>query len=228
MILSFITISVTELTVRTILYVLLTSASLGAILSLVYAYTHRKSVYDRAFTTTIFLLPVVISVIVLLISDRIAAAFSLAGVFALVRFRTAIADSRDITYVLSTVGIALASAIGYVGVAFIIAAFISILMLAMNFLKIDREQTNHAKLKIIIPENLNYSNVFDDVFKKYVKSFQLQKVKTTDFGTMFELTYLVKIKEHIDQKAFMDELRVRNGNLSITLTSDYVSVVSEL
>ena len=228
MILSFITISVTELTVRTILYVLLTSASLGAILSLVYAYTHRKSVYDRAFTTTIFLLPVVISVIVLLISDRIAAAFSLAGVFALVRFRTSIADSRDITYVLSTVGIALASAIGYVGVAFIIAAFISILMLAMNFLKIDREQTNHAKLKIIIPENLNYSNVFDDVFKKYVKSFQLQKVKTTDFGTMFELTYLVKIKEHIDQKAFMDELRVRNGNLSITLTSDYVSVVSEL
>src|SRR5690554_4749744 len=112
MILSFITISVTELTVRTILYVLLTSASLGAILSFVYAYTHRKSVYDRAFTTTIFLLPVVISVIVLLISDRIAAAFSLAGVFALVRFRTAIADSRDITYVLSTVGIALASAIG--------------------------------------------------------------------------------------------------------------------
>jgi hypothetical protein len=228
MILSFITISITELTVRTILFVLLTSASLGAVLSLVYAYTHRKSVYDRAFTTTIFLLPVVISIIVLLISDRIAAAFSLAGVFALVRFRTAIADSRDITYVLSTVGIALASAIGLVGVAMIITLFISALMLAMNLLKIDREQTNHAKLKIIIPENLNYNNVFDEVFKKYVKSFQLQKVKTTDFGTMFELTYLVKIKDSIDQKAFMDELRVRNGNLSITLTSDYVSVISEL
>jgi len=89
------------------------------------------------------------------------------------------------------------------------------------------QRKTHAKLKIIIPENLNYANVFDDVFSKYVESSHLSKVKTTDFGTMFELTYLIKLKANIDQKQMIDELRVRNGNLSITLTTDYVSLISE-
>jgi hypothetical protein len=208
--------------------VLVTATILGGILSLVYMYTHKRTVYDQSFTMTLFLLPLVISVIVILISDNLARAFSLAGVFTLVRFRTAIADSRDITYILSTVGIALSAAMGFIGISIIITAFISVLLLGLHFFKLDKDSTSHAKLKIVIPENLNYANVFDDVFKKYVFSYQLQKVKTTDFGTMFELTYLIKSKPNIDQKAFLDEIRIRNGNLSITLTSDYVSVVSEL
>lgn len=228
MITSFITIDINPLTLGALLTVLITSTILGGFLSLIYIFTHKRSVYDQSFSMTLFLLPLVISIIVLLISDNLARAFSLAGVFTLVRFRTAIADSRDITYILSTVGIALASAMGFIGIAIIITAFISIILALLHFLKLDKDSTNHAKLKIIIPENLNYSNVFDEVFQKYVLSYQLQKVKTTDFGTMFELTYLIKIRPDIDQKAFLDELRVRNGNLSITLTSDYVSVVSEL
>jgi len=228
MITSFITIDIQPLTLTGILLVLITSTILGGLISLVYVLTHRKTVYDQSFSMTLFLMPVVISVIVLLISDNLARAFSLAGVFTLVRFRTAIADSRDITYILSTVGIALASAMGLIGIAIIIALFISVLLFALHFLRLDKDSTNHAKLKIIIPENLNYANTFDDVFKKYVMSYKLQKVKTTDFGTMFELTYLIKSRPDIDQKAFLDELRVRNGNLSITITSDYVSVVSEL
>lgn len=228
MITSFITIDIQPLTLTGILLVLTTSTILGGLISLVYVLTHRKTVYDQSFSMTLFLMPVVISVIVLLISDNLARAFSLAGVFTLVRFRTAIADSRDITYILSTVGIALASAMGLIGIAIIIAIFISILLFGLHFLRLDKDSTNHSKLKIIIPENLNYANAFDDVFKKYVLSYKLQKVKTTDFGTMFELTYLIKSKPDINQKAFLDELRVRNGNLSITLTSDYVSVVSDL
>lgn len=228
MITSFITIDINPLTLGALLTVLITSTILGGFLSLIYIFTHKRSVYDQSFSMTLFLLPLVISIIVLLISDNLARAFSLAGVFTLVRFRTAIADSRDITYILSTVGIALASAMGFIGIAIIITAFISIILALLHFLKLDKDSTSHAKLKIIIPENLNYSNVFDEVFQKYVLSYQLQKVKTTDFGTMFELTYLIKIRPDIDQKAFLDELRVRNGNLSITLTSDYVSVVSEL
>ncbi|AUD64258.1 DUF4956 domain-containing protein [Tenericutes bacterium MZ-XQ] len=228
MITSFITIDIQPLTLTGILLVLTTSTILGGLISLVYVLTHRKTVYDQSFSMTLFLMPVVISVIVLLISDNLARAFSLAGVFTLVRFRTAIADSRDITYILSTVGIALASAMGLIGIAIIITIFISVLLFGLHFLRLDKDSTSHSKLKIIIPENLNYANAFDDVFKKYVMSYKLQKVKTTDFGTMFELTYLIKSKPDINQKAFLDELRVRNGNLSITLTSDYVSVVSDL
>jgi hypothetical protein len=228
MITSFITIDIQPLTLTGILLVLITSTILGGLISLVYVLTHRKTVYDQSFSTTLFLMPVVISVIVLLISDNLARAFSLAGVFTLVRFRTAIADSRDITYILSTVGIALASAMGLIGIAILIALFISILLFVLHMLRLDKDSTNHSKLKIIIPEDLNYANAFDDVFMKYVMSYKLQKVKTTDFGTMFELTYLIKSKPNMNQKAFLDELRVRNGNLSITLTSDYVSVVSDL
>jgi hypothetical protein len=224
----FISVSVNPLTITSLIAVLVTSTILGAILSLVYVFTHRRSVFDHSFSMTLFLLPLVISVIVLLISDNLARAFSLAGVFSLVRFRTAIADSRDITYIMSTVGIALASAMGLIGFAIIITAFMSIILIIMHYFKLDKESTTHAKLRIIIPESLNYSHAFDDVFKKYVISFQLQKVKTTDFGTMFELSYLIKVKPDIDQKAFLDQLRIRNGNLSITMTSDYVSLVSEL
>jgi lipoprotein signal peptidase len=228
MTLFFISINVNPLSFIALVTVLATSTILGGVLSLVYVYTHKKTVYDQSFSFTLLLLPLVISIIVLLISDNLARAFSLAGVFTLVRFRTAIADSRDITYILSTVGIALSSAMGLVGIALIITAFISTVLILLNLFKMDKESTAHAKLRIVIPESLNYTNAFDDVFKKFVISYQLQKVKTTDFGTMFELTYLIKVKPSIDQKAFLDELRMRNGNLSITLTSDYVSLVSEL
>ncbi|MDI6453618.1 DUF4956 domain-containing protein [Peloplasma aerotolerans] len=223
----FITIDIMPLTLGALLTVLITSTILGGILSLVYIFTHKNTVYDQSFSMTLFLLPLVISIIVLLISDNLARAFSLAGVFTLVRFRTAIADSRDITYILSTVGIALASAMGFVGIAIIFTAFISIILIILHSFRLDKDSNRHAKLKIVIPENLNYSDVFNDVFKKYLNGHQLQRVKTTDFGTMFELTYLIKLKPDTDQKEFLDELRVRNGNLSITLSSDYVSLTSE-
>ena len=223
----FTTINMDNLSLPSVLTVLVLSTVLGAILSYVFVYTHRKTVYDHSFSVTLFLLPLVISIVIMLVSGDLARAFSLAGVFALVRFRTAIADSRDITYILGAVGIGLASALGFVLLAVVITAFLAFILLVLNFFKMDKDHNNHAKLRIVIPENLNYSNVFDEVFKKYVHSYQLQKVKTTDFGTMFELTYLVKLKNESNQKDFLDDLRVRNGNLSITLTSDYVSLTSE-
>ncbi|MBE0700140.1 MAG: DUF4956 domain-containing protein, partial [Acholeplasmataceae bacterium] len=218
----FINLDMSTFTLGNLLYVLLASTVLGLILSSIFIFTHRKTVFDHSFSVTLIMLPLVISIIIMLVSNNIARAFSLAGVFTLVRFRTAIADSRDITYILSSVGIGLSAALGYLGYAIIITAFISMLLLVLYFLKLDTGKTSHAKLRIIIPENLNYVHIFDDVFRKYLLGYQLQKVKTTDFGTMFELTYLIKLKHNIDQKALIDELRIRNGNLNITLTSDYV------
>ena len=227
MIAYFLTINMDLIDVTKLLIVLSSSTLLGLVLSGVFVITHRKTVYDHTFSVTLMILPLVISIIIMLISDNLARAFSLAGVFALVRFRTAIADSRDITYILSAVGIGLATALGYLGFAVVITIFLSMIFFLIYFTKFDRQKSDHAKLKIVIPESLNYVNVFNEVFKNYLLSYQLQRVKTTDFGTMFELTYLVKMKNGINQKDFIDELRVRNGNLNITLTSDYVSLVSE-
>jgi hypothetical protein len=227
MTLFFINLDMGLLTLENMLYILLASTFLGGIMSLVYVYTHKRTVYDHSFSMTLFLLPLVVSIIIILVANNVARAFSLAGVFTLVRFRTALTDSRDITYILGSVGIGLAAALGYLGYAAIITVFIATVLILLNVFKLDRDRSNHAKLKIVIPENLNYSNVFDDVFRKYLMNHQLQKVKTTDFGTMFELSYFIKMKDNVDQKSFLDELRVRNGNLSITLTSEYVALMSE-
>jgi hypothetical protein len=223
----FTTIDLTDMTFSKVAIILIVSTLLGAIISLLYGFTHRKTVYDHAFNTTLLLLPLIVSIIIMLVSNNIARAFSLAGVFTLVRFRSAIADTRDIAYILSSVGIGLAMSLGMITYALMITAFITIVLVTIHFLKLDVQRKTHAKLKIIIPENLNYTHVFDDIFEKYAISSQLSRVKTTDFGTMFELTYLIKLKTSIDQKAMIDELRVRNGNLSITLTTDYISLVSE-
>ena len=222
MIISFWTIAIDPLDVIKILIVLGVSTLLGILLALIYVFTHRKMVYDRKFSITLTLMPLVVSLIILLVSDNLARAFSLAGVFALVRFRTAIADSSDLTYILSSVGLGLAVSMGYIGYSIVIMAFISIVLVGVSFFNRDELFNNQAKLKIVIPENLNFQNVFDDIFKTHLVSYHLQRVKTSDFGTMFELTYLIRTKPNFNQKAFIDELRVKNGNLNISLTTDYL------
>ncbi len=212
-----------------VLIIMLASALLGTFLSLTFMFTHRKKVYERSFTATLILLPIVISVIVLLVNNNVdtalGTAFSLAGVFALVRFRTAMADSRDITYILSTVGIALANSLGLIGYSALITLFVCAVFVILHFVNIDGEKTTHSRLQVVIAENLDYTNAFKDVFEKYLDNFELQRVKTIDFGSLFELTYLIKSKKDIDQKAFIDELRARNSNLNITLINDYAALV---
>jgi len=216
-----------SLSISNLFIILIVATLLGIVLSSVFIYTHRKEVYDKSFPATLLLLPLVIAVIIALVSDNLARAFSLAGVFTLVRFRTAIADSRDITYILTSVAIGLATALGYIHYALIITAFISLIFVVMNLLSGYQVAEPQAKLKILVPENMQYTNAFDDIFKKSLKNYRLQKVKTTDFGTMFELTYFIKMKKGFNQKQFLDDLRVRNGNLNISLSSDFASLIED-
>lgn len=192
------------------------------LLSLALAYIRRKEGYDRSFVVTLLLLPLIISIIIMLVSDNVARAFSLAGVFTLVRFRTTISDTKDITFVFSTVAIGLATGMGYIGYAMIITAFIIAVLLLIHLFKLDEIKDNHAKLKIVVPESLNYVGAFEPVLIEYCSHAKLKKVKTTDFGTTFELTYLINMKSGINQKMFIDDLRVINGNLNIILTQEYL------
>jgi len=230
MILQFITkfISVdldmgTELKILTILAL---AAVLGTVLSLVYQFTHRKMPYDRSFAVILILLPTVISFIIFLVSDAdsIPMAFSLAGVFTLVRFRTVISEPKDITYILTTVGVGLALALGLISYAVLLTVVVSIILIVIYLIKFSREYMVYHRLNISIPENLNYVDVFDDIFENYLKTYKLQRVKTADFGSVFQLTYLVILKDDTQQKEFIDALRVKNGNLMISMTNDYASM----
>ena len=201
-----------------ILIIIFTSIVLGLILALTYIFTHRKESYSPSFTTTLILLPTVVSIIIVLVSNNIARAFSLAGIFALTRFRSEQQDTKDIAYVFTTIAIGLSTGLGYIAYGVLITLILCLLLIILDVSKFSMLGNKSKTLKIIIPEDLNFDNLFDDIFEKYCRSYQLNKSRTTDFGTLFELTYTIVFKKNISEKAFIDEIRTRNSNLNVILT----------
>ena len=153
----------------------------------------------------------------MLVGSDIAKAISLGGVFALVRFRSVPGNSKDIVSVFYCMSVGLAAGMGYVYFAVIFAVVIGMLYLALSFFGYGEKRGNIKELKITIPENLNYQGAFDDLFEEYSKGAVLEKVKTTNLGTLYELTYSINMKENVNEKQFMDSIRCRNGNLNIIL-----------
>ncbi len=190
---------------------------LGLIIGVAYMFACRKEGYGKNFIVGLVLLPAIVSVVILLIGSNVARAFSMAGAFALVRFRSAPGNAKDISVVFFAMAAGLACGLGYVTFAAVFVAALAAVLLLLSATGFAESDKGVKQLKVVIPENLNYTNVFDEVFEKYVSKAELKKVKTTNMGTMFELTYNVAVKKGADEKAFIDDLRVRNGNLNIML-----------
>lgn len=189
---------------------------IGFLLSLIYMFTHRKNGYSNSYVLTMILVPTIIAMILLMI-NTVAGALSLAGAFTLVRFRSVAGDPKDISYVLCAMAAGVACGIGYVGYAIVFFLFIGIIMCMLSEIGFGNNNVNHMTLKITIPEDLDYKDVFDPVLKKYTKFYKLRRVKTSNFGTLFELIYSVDVVDDLDQKKFIDELRTLNGNMNINL-----------
>ncbi len=200
------------------LLILVSALGLGLVISQVYIATHKKEGYISSFTVALIMLPAIISIIILLIGDNVARAFSLAGAFSLIRFRSAPGDPKDIAYVFFTLAVGLACGMGYVGYAALFAVILGSVMLIIN--KIDYARPSNASmlLKVTVPENMNYQSLFDDILGQYTDSWHMKQVKTTDFGSLFSVVYRIEMKKERSQKDFMDEIRCRNGNLDISLT----------
>lgn len=197
-----------------------TSLVLGLMISLVYMHTQKSKIPSQSFSLTLVMLPIVVTVIILLVGSNVARAFSLAGAFAIIRFRSAPGDAKDITFVLFTMAVGLAAGMGYLMYAAIITAVMCAVMLVLEFVKFGYPKGTKKTLKITVPENLNYENAFDQVIQKYTVSSKLCRVKTADLGSLYELLYTVTTKNGVSDKDFIDELRCRNGNLSIILVLD--------
>lgn len=142
------------------------------------------------------------------------------GVFGLVRFRSMPGNSREIASVFFAMGIGLAVGMGQILFAAVITVIVSLVLVILSKTKFGEKNMQEKKLKIVIPEDLDYSNVFDDLFEKYTKKNELEKVKTTNMGSLYELTFNIIPKDNIHEKEFIDELRCRNGNLNITLARE--------
>ncbi|MBR3900231.1 MAG: DUF4956 domain-containing protein [Ruminococcus sp.] len=189
---------------------------IGFFISLVYIFCHRKEGYSQSYVFTIIMLPTIVSLILLLINTT-AGALSLAGAFTLVRFRSVPGDPKDIAYIFFSMAAGVACGIGYIGFAVVFFLVLGVVMFVLSEMNFGGCKTRHMTLKITIPENLDYQGVFDPVLSRYTRFHKLRRVKTTNFGTLFELIYSVDVSEDIDQKKFIDELRALNGNMTINL-----------
>ncbi|WP_195959073.1 DUF4956 domain-containing protein [Clostridium saudiense] len=206
-------------TLANALLVIGSSIILGLLISLAYMYTHKKEGYTPGFTITLIMLPVIISIIILLVGNNVARAFSLAGAFSIIRFRSAPGDPKDISYIFFTLAVGLACGMGYIEYGVIVTVILCIIMIVLDKIKFAVPKTKNMRLKILVPEDLNYEGVFDKILDSYSTNWATESVKTKDFGALFEISYKIHLKEGVSQKNLIDELRCKNGNLTIALTS---------
>jgi hypothetical protein len=210
----------TEASTITITNALLTiflSFVLGAIISITYIKTAGQRGHSQSFALTLILMPTLIAIIILLIGSNVARAFSLAGAFSIIRFRSAPGDPKDIAYILFSMAAGLACGSGFFAYAVLFTVILCALMFVLSLTNFGSRKTKHKLLKITIPEDLDYEGTFDGILGKYTTGFELKKVKTTDLGSLFELVYTVTMNDITSQKEFLDAIRCRNGNLNISL-----------
>lgn len=206
-----------ELTLTNSILTIVVAILLGGLISLTYMKTNPTG-YSQSFTLTMVLLPAIVSIIILLIGSNIARAFSLAGAFSIIRFRSAPGDPKDIAYVLFTMAAGLACGVGAFGYAVLFTIILCILMFVLSRFNFGAKKSQQKTLKVTVPENLSYDEAFDEVFKKYNVQYELRKIRTTELGSLYELVYTVTLGQLTDQKKFLDEIRTRNGNLDLSLT----------
>jgi len=175
-----------------------------------------KNKYSQSFAVTLAMLPATVAVVIMLVNGNIGAGVAVAGGFSLVRFRSAAGTAREIGMIFLAMTLGLALGMGYVGLAICFFLVMAVFTAVLTTVDFGGKKEGERTLKISIPESLDYEGLFDDLFAEYTNSSELDKVKTTNMGTLYELTYRIVLKDAAKTKEFLDELRCRNGNLTIS------------
>lgn len=202
------------------------SLLIGVLMVLAYMYRTR---YTKSFVVTLALLPAVVCVVIMMVNGNVGTGVAVAGAFSLVRFRSVPGTAKEICTLFLAMGAGLIAGMGYLGFAILFTAIMCIMFIFYNRLDFGTKK-NSKKFKtltITIPENLDYSGVFDDIFAEFTTTHDLACVKSTNMGSMFKLTYNVILHDVTREKEMIDKIRCRNGNLEITV-SNQVTVGTEL
>lgn len=219
---SILSSAVAEISVTNAIICIVSAIVLGVIISLVHKFTTKTT---SNFLITLGILPLLISVVIFLINGNLGTSLAVAGAFSLIRFRSMPGNSKEILSVFWAMAIGLAVGMGYIFYAGLITIVVAIFAIIYSKIMNNKNEKNNRKLKIVIPENLDYEDVFSDLLEKYTNKYEIQKVKTTNMGSMYEINYLVNLKNDINVKKFMDEIRIRNGNMLVMLERAEVSEV---
>lgn len=189
------------------------SLLLGMVIAGVYMY---RNTYSKNFVVTVALLPPLIQSVIMVVNGNLGAGVAVMGAFSLVRFRSAPGSAREIVSIFFSMAVGLASGMGYLLYAAIFTAVMSAAMLFLSLIRFGERDSSVKMLKVVIPEDTDYTHLFDDLFIKYAHSASLERVRTTNLGGLYELEYTVKLKEMDKEKELLDMIRQRNGNLNLT------------
>ena len=201
---------------QTVLLTMLTALILGVIIALVYRSSHS---HTSSFAVVLAVLPVVEAVIIMLVNGNLGTGLVVLGAFGLIRFRSATGSAWDIGFIFFAMAVGLAVGLGFLTLAALLALVVCAVMFVLERLHFGINVPKEKHLRITIPEDLEYSGIFDEPIKTYTNYARLERIKTINLGTMYELTYVVDLKDPSKEKEFIDALRCRNGNLTVIVTS---------
>lgn len=201
------------LTAQSAIYCTLTSAGLGLVAAFLYRLNNPR--VSKNLMVTLVVLPILVQSVIMMVNGSVGAGLAVMGAFNLVRFRSAPGTSRELCYVFLAMGVGLATGMGYLGFALMITLAAGIILAALGFTPLFGIVRSSKLLRILIPEDLDYTTCFGDLFKEYTISHRLLMSKTVSMGTLYELRYELVLKDLSKEKEFLDKIRARNGNLTV-------------
>ncbi|MBQ7347502.1 MAG: DUF4956 domain-containing protein [Clostridia bacterium] len=190
---------------------------IGLIMALSYMYRTR---YSKSFVVTLATLPAVVCVVIMMVNGNVGTGVAVAGAFSLVRFRSVPGTAKEIGMLFLAMGAGLIAGMGYIGFAFLFTVVLCAVNVLYNRISFGAKKNaaRYKSFRITIPEDLDYTGVFEEIFADYTVSCELTRVKSTNMGSMFRLTYDVVLRDPAREKELIDKLRQRNGNLEITVS----------
>jgi len=201
-----------SLTLGQFLLAIIASMIMGLILSIVFMY---RNTYTKSFISALVLIPAVETVVIMLVNDNLGVGMSVAGSFALIRFRSVKGNARELVAVFIAMTIGIICGTGFVALAGVFTLLLCAVMLAMTLTGFGKLNEDQRYLKITIPESLDYDKVFEDILDRYTSSHELETIKTLTLGSLFRVEYSLTMKDDSKVKEMIDEIRTRNGNLEI-------------
>ncbi len=196
----------------------------GAILAVCYVYKTKST---RGFVATLAILPAVVAVVIMMVNGNLGAGVAVAGAFSLVRFRSAPGTAKEIGAIFIAMGVGLVVGMGYIGYAVLISVLFGGISVLYNLLgkKLHNRTQQYKVLRVTIPEDLDYSDVFEPLLAEYTSEYELTQVKTTNMGSLFRLTYTISMKKDASERELINKLRCRNGNLEITVSKQDTATI---
>ena len=217
----------TNLDIAGFLICIVVALVVGVFLAVIHTY---KTHYTMSFLVTLALLPAIVSVVIMMVNGNVGAGVAVAGAFSLVRFRSAPGTAKEICAIFLAMATGLIIGMGYIGFAVVFVLILGAAVVLLEYVagRSTDDESRKKTLTVTIPEDLNYGDIFDDLFAEFTDKWEVVSVKTTNMGSLFRLKYNIVVKDPAREKEFIDAIRCRNGNLEISITRQEMTAQYEL